>query len=33
VIVIGRVRALEAPGLDDDSPLVYYRSAYRTLAV
>lgn len=32
VIVIGRVRALEAPGLDDDSPLVYYRSAYRTLA-
>jgi flavin reductase (DIM6/NTAB) family NADH-FMN oxidoreductase RutF len=32
VIVLGRVRALEAPGLEDDAPLVYYRSAYRSLA-
>jgi 3-hydroxy-9,10-secoandrosta-1,3,5(10)-triene-9,17-dione monooxygenase reductase component len=31
VIVIGRVRALEAPGLADESPLIYYRSAYRAL--
>lgn len=34
-IVVGRVRALDAPGLRDDaqpSPLLYYRSAYRTLA-
>jgi flavin reductase (DIM6/NTAB) family NADH-FMN oxidoreductase RutF len=32
VIVIGRVRALEAPGLDEASPLVYYRSGYHALA-
>ena len=32
VIVIGRVRALEAPGLEERAPLVYFRSAYRTLA-
>jgi 3-hydroxy-9,10-secoandrosta-1,3,5(10)-triene-9,17-dione monooxygenase reductase component len=32
VIVVGRVRALEAPGLDSGSPLVYYRSRYRALA-
>jgi flavin reductase (DIM6/NTAB) family NADH-FMN oxidoreductase RutF len=32
VIVIGRVRALEAPGLEERPPLVYFRSAYRTLA-
>jgi 3-hydroxy-9,10-secoandrosta-1,3,5(10)-triene-9,17-dione monooxygenase reductase component len=32
VIVIGRVRALEAPGLEERTPLVYFRSAYRTLA-
>lgn len=31
-IVIGRVRAIEAPGLDSGSPLVYYRSRYRALA-
>ena len=32
-IVIGRVRALEAEGLDDErSPLVYFRSGYRSLA-
>ena len=31
-IVIGRVRAIEAPGLDAGSPLVYYRSRYRALA-
>ena len=31
VIVLGRVRALEAPGLDR-APLVYFRSAYRSLA-
>ena len=31
-IVVGRVRALEAPGLADSSPLVYYRSAYRSLS-
>lgn len=31
-IVVGRVRALEAPGLDARSPLVYYRSTYRALA-
>jgi 3-hydroxy-9,10-secoandrosta-1,3,5(10)-triene-9,17-dione monooxygenase reductase component len=32
LIVVGRVRALEAPGLDAGSPLVYYRSRYRALA-
>jgi 3-hydroxy-9,10-secoandrosta-1,3,5(10)-triene-9,17-dione monooxygenase reductase component len=32
VVVIGRVRALEAPGLQTGSPLVYYRSRYRSLA-
>ena len=32
VIVLGRVRALEAPGLEERAPLVYFRSAYRTLA-
>jgi len=32
VIVLGRVRALEAPGLERESPLVYFRSAYRSLA-
>jgi 3-hydroxy-9,10-secoandrosta-1,3,5(10)-triene-9,17-dione monooxygenase reductase component len=32
VIVLGRVRALEAPGLEDRAPLVYFRSAYRSLA-
>ena len=32
VIVVGRVRALEAPGLESGSPLVYYRSRYRALA-
>ena len=32
VIVNGRVRALEAPGLEERAPLVYFRSAYRTLA-
>ncbi|WP_375400718.1 flavin reductase family protein [uncultured Amnibacterium sp.] len=33
LIVVGRVRALEAGGLDEDrSPLVYYRSSYRALA-
>ena len=31
-IVLGRVRALEAPGLDSGSPLVYYGSRYRALA-
>lgn len=31
VIVVGRVRALEAPGLDAGSPLVYYRSSYHAL--
>ena len=31
VIVVGRVRAIEAPGLEQRSPLVYYRSAYRAL--
>lgn len=31
-VVVGRVRALEAPGLDAQSPLVYYRSRYRALA-
>lgn len=34
-IVIGRVRALDAPGLreaEERDPLVYFRSAYRTLA-
>ena len=31
-IVVGRVRALEAPGLDDATPLVYFRSAYHGLA-
>jgi 3-hydroxy-9,10-secoandrosta-1,3,5(10)-triene-9,17-dione monooxygenase reductase component len=31
VIIVGRVRALEAPGLESRSPLVYYRSAYRAL--
>jgi 3-hydroxy-9,10-secoandrosta-1,3,5(10)-triene-9,17-dione monooxygenase reductase component len=31
-IVVGRVRAIEAPGLDSGSPLVYYRSRYRALA-
>jgi 3-hydroxy-9,10-secoandrosta-1,3,5(10)-triene-9,17-dione monooxygenase reductase component len=31
VIIVGRVRALEAPGLESRSPLVYYRSAYRSL--
>jgi flavin reductase (DIM6/NTAB) family NADH-FMN oxidoreductase RutF len=30
VIVLGRVRALEAPGLDR-APLIYFRSAYRSL--
>ena len=30
-IVVGRVRALEAPGLDAHSPLVYYRSSYHGL--
>jgi 3-hydroxy-9,10-secoandrosta-1,3,5(10)-triene-9,17-dione monooxygenase reductase component len=30
-IVVGRVRALEAPGLDAGSPLVYYRSGYHAL--
>ena len=32
VIVIGRVRALDAPGLESASPLLYFRSAYRRLA-
>jgi 3-hydroxy-9,10-secoandrosta-1,3,5(10)-triene-9,17-dione monooxygenase reductase component len=32
VIVVGRVRALEAPGLEADSPLIYFRSGYRSLA-
>jgi 3-hydroxy-9,10-secoandrosta-1,3,5(10)-triene-9,17-dione monooxygenase reductase component len=32
VIVVGRVRALEAPGLASESPLVYYRSRYRALS-
>jgi 3-hydroxy-9,10-secoandrosta-1,3,5(10)-triene-9,17-dione monooxygenase reductase component len=32
VIVLGRVRALEAPGLEERAPLVYFQSAYRTLA-
>jgi 3-hydroxy-9,10-secoandrosta-1,3,5(10)-triene-9,17-dione monooxygenase reductase component len=32
VIVVGRVRALKAPGLDAASPLVYYGSGYRALA-
>jgi 3-hydroxy-9,10-secoandrosta-1,3,5(10)-triene-9,17-dione monooxygenase reductase component len=32
VIVVGRVRALEAPGLDAALPLVYYGSGYRALA-
>jgi flavin reductase (DIM6/NTAB) family NADH-FMN oxidoreductase RutF len=32
VIVLGRVRALEAPGLEDRSPLIYFRSSYRSLA-
>lgn len=33
LIVVGRVRALEGEGLDEDrSPLVYYRSGYRALA-
>lgn len=31
-IVVGRVRALEAPGLEARSPLLYYRSRYRALA-
>ena len=31
-IVVGRVRGIEAPGLDAGSPLVYYRSRYRSLA-
>ncbi|MFD1722133.1 flavin reductase family protein [Amnibacterium endophyticum] len=31
-IVVGRVRALEAQGLDDAAPLLYFRSAYRALA-
>lgn len=31
-IVVGRVRALDAPGLDSRAPLVYYRSGYRALA-
>lgn len=31
VIVVGRVRALEAPGLEARSPLVYYRSSYHEL--
>ena len=32
VIVVGRVRALEAPGIESRPPLVYYRSGYRLLA-
>jgi 3-hydroxy-9,10-secoandrosta-1,3,5(10)-triene-9,17-dione monooxygenase reductase component len=32
VIIVGRVRALEAPGLEQDWPLIYFRSAYRSLA-
>ncbi len=32
VIVIGRVRALEAPGLELRRPLIYFESDYRTLA-
>jgi flavin reductase (DIM6/NTAB) family NADH-FMN oxidoreductase RutF len=32
VIVLGRVRALEAPGLEERAPLVYFGSTYRTLA-
>ena len=32
VLVLGRVRALEAPGLEERAPLVYFRSGYRTLA-
>lgn len=32
VVVIGRVRALEAAGLDTATPLVYYRSGYHALA-
>jgi 3-hydroxy-9,10-secoandrosta-1,3,5(10)-triene-9,17-dione monooxygenase reductase component len=32
-IVIGRVRALEAPGLGTRAPLIYFGSAYRSLAV
>lgn len=31
VIVVGRVRALEAPDLDAGSPLIYYRSGYHAL--
>lgn len=30
-IIVGRVRALEAPGIESRSPLVYYRSGYRAL--
>lgn len=32
VIVVGRVRALEAPGLVSASPLIYFRSGYHALA-
>jgi 3-hydroxy-9,10-secoandrosta-1,3,5(10)-triene-9,17-dione monooxygenase reductase component len=32
VIVVGRVRGLEAPGLEERTPLIYFRSEYRTLA-
>ena len=31
LIVVGRVRALAASGVEDASPLVYYRSTYRAL--